>query len=52
MPALAPPVGNDREAVMKFLEYHQSAFFAIAYGLTDEQARSTPVGEHAVDRRI
>ncbi len=42
MPALAPPVGNDREAVLKFLEYHQSAFFAIAYGLTDEQARSTP----------
>jgi uncharacterized damage-inducible protein DinB len=42
MPALAPPVGDDRDALRKFLEYHQSAFFAIAYGLTDEQARSTP----------
>jgi hypothetical protein len=42
MPALAPPVDNDRDAVLKFLDYHQSAFFAVAYGLTDEQARSTP----------
>ncbi|MDT5018148.1 MAG: hypothetical protein QOD39_4308, partial [Mycobacterium sp.] len=42
MPALAPPVDNDRDAVLKFLEYHQSAFFPVAYGLTDDQARSTP----------
>lgn len=42
MPALAPPVGTDRDALHKFLELHQSAFFAVAYGLTDEQARSTP----------
>jgi uncharacterized damage-inducible protein DinB len=42
MPGLAPPVGTERDALLKFLEYHQSAFFAVAYGLTDEQARSTP----------
>ena len=42
MPGLAPPVSDDRDAVLKFLAYHQSAFFAVAYGLTDEQARSTP----------
>jgi uncharacterized damage-inducible protein DinB len=35
-------VSDDRDAVLKFLAYHQSAFFAVAYGLTDEQARSTP----------
>ena len=42
MPALAPPVGDERDALLKFMAYHESAFFAIAYGLTDEQARSTP----------
>ncbi|MDT5177700.1 MAG: hypothetical protein QOF67_267 [Mycobacterium sp.] len=42
MPALAPPVTSDRDAVLKFLAYHQSAFFPIAFGLTDDQARSTP----------
>lgn len=42
MPALAPPVANDRDAVLKFLAYHQRAYFAVAYGLTDDQARSTP----------
>jgi uncharacterized damage-inducible protein DinB len=42
MPALAPPVAGDRDAVLKFLDYHQSAFFAVAYGLTDQQARSAP----------
>ena len=42
MAALAPPVANDRDAVLKFLDYHQSAYFAVAYGLTDDQARATP----------
>src|ERR1700754_740707 len=42
MPGLAPPVGNDRDAVLKFLDYHQGAYFAVAYGLTDDQARATP----------
>lgn len=42
MPALAPPVTDERDALVAFLGYHQSAFPAVAYGLTDEQARATP----------
>jgi hypothetical protein len=42
MPALASPVTDERSALREFLAFHQSAFFAVSYGLTDEQARSTP----------
>jgi uncharacterized damage-inducible protein DinB len=42
MPALASPVADERSALREYLAYHQSAFFAVAYGLTDEQARSSP----------
>lgn len=42
MPALAPPVTDERDALRQFLTYQQQAFFAVAHGLTDEQARSTP----------
>jgi uncharacterized damage-inducible protein DinB len=42
MPALASPVADERSALHEYLAYHQSAFFAVAYGLTDEQARMTP----------
>jgi hypothetical protein len=42
MPALASPVTDERSALHEYLAFHQSAFFAVAYGLTDEQARSTP----------
>ncbi|MDT5224687.1 MAG: hypothetical protein QOG19_2094 [Mycobacterium sp.] len=42
MPALAPPVPDERSALREYLAYHQSAYFAVSYGLTDEQARSTP----------
>ena len=42
MPALASPVSDERGALREFVAYHQSAYAAIAYGLTDEQARSTP----------
>jgi uncharacterized damage-inducible protein DinB len=42
MPALASPVADERSAMREYLAYHQSAFFAVAYGLTDEQARMTP----------
>ena len=42
MPGQAPVVGDERDALRVFLEYHQGAYFALAYGLTDEQARSTP----------
>lgn len=42
MPALAPPVTGERNALREFLAYHQSAYLAVSYGLTDEQARSAP----------
>jgi hypothetical protein len=42
MPGLAPPVGDERSALREFLAFHQHAFLAVAYGLTDEEARSTP----------
>lgn len=42
MPALASPVADERSALREYLAFHQSAFFAVAYGLTDEQARSSP----------
>jgi uncharacterized damage-inducible protein DinB len=42
MPALASPVADERSALREYLTFHQSAFFAVAYGLTDEQARSRP----------
>src|SRR6516162_122829 len=42
MPALAPPVTDERNSLREFLAYHQSAYFAVSYGLTDEQARSSP----------
>jgi uncharacterized damage-inducible protein DinB len=42
MPALASPVTDERSALREYLAYHQGAFFAVAYGLTDEQARSCP----------
>ncbi len=42
MPALAPPVADERSALREYLAYHQSAYFAVSYGLIDEQARATP----------
>jgi uncharacterized damage-inducible protein DinB len=42
MPALASPVADERSALREYLAFHQSAFFAVAHGLTDEQARSRP----------
>ena len=42
MPALASPAADERSALHEYLSFHQSAFFAVAYGLTDEQARSQP----------
>ena len=42
MPALASPVADERSALHEYLAYHQGAFLAVAYGLTDEQARLTP----------
>jgi uncharacterized damage-inducible protein DinB len=42
MPGQAPLVGDERDALRVFLEYHQSSYHAVAFGLSDEQARSTP----------
>jgi hypothetical protein len=42
MPALARPVADERSALHEFMAFHQSAYFAVSYGLTDQQARSTP----------
>ncbi|WP_445164226.1 DinB family protein [Mycobacterium sp. Dal123C01] len=35
-------MSDERSALREFLAFHQSAYFAVAHGLTDEQARSTP----------
>jgi hypothetical protein len=42
MPALASPVADERSALREYLAFHQSSYFAVAYGLNDEQARSRP----------
>jgi uncharacterized damage-inducible protein DinB len=42
MPALARPVADERSALREYLSFHQSSYFAVSYGLTDEQARSSP----------
>jgi len=42
MPALAPPVADERGALREYLAFHQSAYFAVCHGLTDDQARSAP----------
>ena len=42
MPALASPVTDERSALREYLALHQNSFLAVSYGLTDEQARSTP----------
>ena len=42
MPGQAPVVGDERDALRVFLEYHQSSYLAVAFGLSDEQARSKP----------
>src|ERR1700757_2071543 len=42
MPGLPPPVKDERDALREFLDFNQRAFLAVSYGLSDEQARSTP----------
>ncbi len=42
MPAMPPPVADERAGLREYLAAQQYAFHAIAFGLTDEQARSTP----------
>lgn len=42
MPAMPPPVADERQALHDYLLQQQHAYRALAYGLTDEQARATP----------
>lgn len=42
MAAMPPPIADERAGLKEYLRAQQYAFHAIAYGLTDEQARSTP----------
>ena len=42
MPGMPPAASDERQTLLEFLRFNQNAFFAVAYGLTDEQARSTP----------
>jgi uncharacterized protein DUF664 len=42
MPGMTPPAKGERQTLIEFLRFNQNAFFAVAFGLTDEQARSKP----------
>ena len=42
MPGMPPPAADERQTLIEFLRFNQNAFFAVAFGLTDEQARSKP----------
>ena len=42
MAAMPPPIADERAGLREYLSAQQQAFHAIAFGLTDEQARSTP----------
>jgi uncharacterized damage-inducible protein DinB len=42
MPGLAPPVADEHHALHDFLGYHQQAFLAVSFGLTDAAARAKP----------
>jgi uncharacterized damage-inducible protein DinB len=42
MPALAPPVADERDGLCEYIAYLQAAYTAATYGLTDAQARATP----------
>lgn len=42
MAAMPPPIADERAGLKEYVAAQQYAFKAIAFGLTDEQARSTP----------
>lgn len=42
MPAMPPPIADERAGLKAYLAQQQYAFHALAFGLTDEQARATP----------
>ncbi|WP_438471526.1 mycothiol transferase, partial [Streptomyces asiaticus] len=39
---MPPPATDERQTLIEFVAFQQNAFLAVAHGLTDEQARSTP----------
>lgn len=42
MPAMPPPVADERQALRDYLFQQNHAYKALAFGLTDDQARATP----------
>ena len=42
MPAMPPPIADERQGLRDYLLQQQCAFRAMAFGLTDDQARATP----------
>jgi hypothetical protein len=42
MPGMPRPAADERQSLLNFTAFQQNAFFAVSYGLTDEQARSKP----------
>ncbi|MBV1851568.1 DinB family protein [Catellatospora tritici] len=42
MPGLVPPVADEREGLLAYLDQQRQVLKLAAYGLTDEQARLTP----------
>jgi uncharacterized damage-inducible protein DinB len=42
MPGLVPPVADEREALLGYLEHQRDVLRTTAYGLTDEQVGLTP----------
>lgn len=42
MPALVPPVADERDGLLSYLAHERRVLRLAAYGLTDEQARATP----------
>ena len=42
MPSLVPPVANEREATLGYLNHQRHLVICAAYGLTDDQARLKP----------
>lgn len=42
MTAMPPPIADERAGLIEYLKAQHYAYHAIAFGLTDEQARATP----------
>lgn len=42
MPAMPPPIADERAGLIQYLKAQHYAFHAVTFGLTDDQARATP----------